>query len=49
MDTAGGTSDAFTLRVAFCGEAGDGILNAGDMLMRSAAALGFSAAVSTRS
>ncbi|MDR0330941.1 MAG: 2-oxoacid:acceptor oxidoreductase family protein [Chitinispirillales bacterium] len=45
MDTDGGKSDAFTLRVIFRGEAGDGILNAGDMLMRSAAALGFSAAV----
>jgi len=35
----------FTLRAAFRGEAGDGILSAGDTLMRAAAALGFSASV----
>jgi len=45
MDAKNNSDDAFTLRVLLVGEAGDGILSAGDTLMRAAAALGFHSAV----
>jgi len=45
MDSTNNNDAAFTLRTLLVGEAGDGILSAGDTLMRAAAALGFHSAV----
>jgi len=45
MDAKNNSDDAFTMRVLLVGEAGDGILSAGDTLMRAAAALGFHSSV----
>ena len=41
MDATNNNDVPFTLRVLLVGEAGDGVLSAGDTLMRAAAALGF--------
>ncbi len=45
MDAANNNDPPFTLRVLLVGEAGDGVLNAGDTFMRAAAAMGFHSSV----